>query len=536
MKKIETLFIGVALVVAVAVTGGVMWHRVMVDADTSVPVAGSRYGDFLAAQHALSINDFERAAEFSANLPTEYPAVANTKILAEFLSGRMPENADMLGKDKALHATLIYDAYLVQNDRWDDFYKQHKSDSGVLMAPLRIWGAVATNHTQDALKWIDDVPTSDAWKHFVRGQIYAEQGDIKKAATEFAAVGVDFMNLNDYMYIMSFYRAHDMADAARELHAEFTGRPGGMFMLDNDFAPDWSQYAGYKNALGFSLIQNVSHTQIMMYSDLAIVMLRIAQMTAPGIGVQSDVINYYVGQYFFNNGGDYQQYFKKIQRDSPFHPFAILKDAENNNDISSVRAVLREYPLFVPAMNYMVGHYASKGERRRALRILNGALNDERVSNLMHAFLLKSRAHIHYLFGDYSAAASDLHAASDVLGMDAEIMALQAKIWAAEKREIENAYQYAMTLVQHAPSDVLAWDTLGHVVAVREGPDAALDVLERVGGVANTCSSLFEHLGDLWAGRGETVRAKAAYNRALELADDGLVVIPHIEKKLRKLK
>ena len=93
-----------------------------------------------------------------------------------------------------------------------------------------------------------------------------------------------------------------------------------------------------------------------------------------------------------------------------------------------------------------------------------------------------------------------------------------------------------MMLVQQNPTDILAWDTLGVVVAQREGVDAALEVLERVGEVSETCSSLFEHLGDIYAITGDVDKAVESYMRAIDLSDDGLTVIPVIERKIRKIK
>ena len=120
--------------------------------------------------------------------------------------------------------------------------------------------------------------------------------------------------------------------------------------------------------------------------------------------------------------------------------------------------------------------------------------------------------------------------------MDAEIISVQAKIWALQNREIENAYNYAMQLVKQNPADVLAWDTLGVVVKSREGVDAALELLERVGNVSGACSSLFVQLGDLYMGKGNKERARDAYQRAIDLSDDGLTVVPNVERKLRKIK
>ena len=115
-------------------------------------------------------------------------------------------------------------------------------------------------------------------------------------------------------------------------------------------------------------------------------------------------------------------------------------------------------------------------------------------------------------------------------------MSLQAKVWAEQNTEIETAYKYAMALVTRNPSDIMAWDTLGLVVNVREGPNAALEVLERVGEVSKTHSPLFMHLGDIYASVGEYEKARQSYMRAIDLSDDGLIVVPLIERKIRKLK
>lgn len=538
MKKIESLFVGVGLIGAIAATSVAIWNFKTRATDTvtySHPT--TKYGAFLAAQHAIYVNDFERASQFASQLnETEFAVVQNTKLISDFLSGRMPSQADLLQKEKTLPSQMIYNAYLVGQGDWDSMYKRHKKDESALTAPLRIWSAVATKRTSDALKFIDKLPTNQSWKSFVRGQIYAETGDKKRAAQEFAAVRPDFMNINDYMYLMSFYRHNEMDDAADKLRLEFTSRPGGIFMLDYDNVPQWSQYSGYKNELAFSLIQNVSHTQIMMYSDLAILLLRFAQITSADQGNDNNAINYYLGQFFFNNAGDYAAQFDRIDQDSPFYLFAVMRQAEKSGKHDQLIRAMRDHPLFVPGMNKLIAHYVKNGDKKSAINIVNRALNSDEITDSAHAFFLKSRAQIHFAFNDLADAQSDLRAAAEALPIDTEIIALQAKIWARENREIENAYEYAMSLVKQNPADVMAWDVLGCVVAAREGVDAALEVLERVGEISNTCSSLFEQLGDLYVAAGDAKSARDAYMRAIDLSDDGLVVVPAIERKLRKIK
>lgn len=538
MKKIESLFVTISLFAAIAITSGAIWnttHKMGQGEKYEFPT--TKYGAFLATQHAIYVNDFDTANDLTQNLrDIQYPIVQNTIYISDFLSGRMPFDAHLLKNEKGMPAQLVYDAYLIQNDMWKELHNRHKTDESALAAPLRIWSAIANDWRTNTFKFIDRLPTNASWKSFVRGQIYAELGDTDTAAENFAAVSPDFMNINDYLYIMSFYTHHDMADAATQLRDDFTARPGGMFMRGYDNIPDWSVYAGYKNQLAFSLVQNVSHTQIMMYSDLAMLLLRFAQITAPEFAETNSVVDYYLGNYFWNNSGDYGAHFARISPDSPFYLFGVLRNVEKNGNIDELQDALREHPLFVPAVNKLVGYHIQHGNKRAALRVINRAIKDKNLNDAGRAFFTKGRAQIHFAFGDMDAAQQDLRDASEILVMDAEIISLQAKIWAAQNRELDNAYDYAMMLVQQNPTDILAWDTLGVVVAQREGVDAALEVLERVGEVSETCSSLFEHLGDIYAITGDVDKAVESYMRAIDLSDDGLTVIPVIERKIRKIK
>ena len=524
------------LVGAVVATGVGVWRDVSVRVATKPAIAESQYGAFLAAQHAIFTNDFDAAMDFGESLTaTDIAAVQNVKTMSQFLAGKMPDSAKDLKKESGTPARLIYDAYLVNNDKWDELYSRHKNDKSALAAPLRIWSSVAVNHKTEVLKFIDSLETRNAWKSFVRGQIFAETGDIAKAKEAFIAVSPTFMNINDYLYIMSFYHHNGFDDLAADLKQEFTAQPGGMFVADFDNVPDWSEYSGLKNALAFSLIQNVSHTSVMMYSDLAVLLLRFAQVIGQDTS-DTGAINYYLGQYFFNNSGDYEKYFSQIKSSSPYYPFAMLRVAEGMGEVLKLRRVLREYPTFVPAINKLIAYHISHGNKRAALKIINRALNNESLSDYNHGFFLKSRAQIYFAFGDLTHAQSDLRAAADVLIVDGDTLALQAKIWAMQNRELDTAYEYAIGLVKQNPSDVFAWDVLGRVVAAREGVDAALELLSRVAEVANSCSSLFDNLGDLYVLSGNTKMARDAYLRAIELSGDGLVVAPRVQQKLRKLK
>ena len=534
MKKTETLFICLATLVCFAV--GYRSGLKMSATEQFKAIPETHSGAFLAAQHAIYVNDFDAASAYSASLADiDAKVVKNTRMMADFLSGRLPDGVKELEKESGTPSRLIYDAYLAEQGDWEKIYSRHKKDDSAFIAPLRIISSAAIKHRTEAIKFVDSLSTNESWKAFARGMIYAENGDIEKAEKEFADVHVDFMNINDYLYLMSFYLHYDYIEDADILREDFAARPGGMFMLDYDNIPDWSVFSGYKNALAFSLIQNVSHTQVMMYSDLSVLLLRFAQIISGDTG-NMDAINYYIGQFLFNNNGDYKPYFDKISKDSPFYLFVTLRDSEKTNDITKLRRILHTHPSFVPAMSRVLAYYIAHGDKSSALKTVNRAMDNEKLSDASHAFLLKNRAQINFVFGDLNAAQSDIHAASDVLGIDEDILSIQSKIWSAQNRELETAYDYGMTLVRLNMSNVCAWEVLARAIAVREGDDAALELVERVGEVAKECSSLFEFLGDLYSRGGNTKLARDAYMRAIDLSEDGLVIVPQIEKKVRKLK
>lgn len=538
MSNRKTLFYtmifcaGVAVVAAALILGQGGKNN---NAETGM--ISTKYGDFLAAQHAVYVNDFSSALDFTENLgDKEYTIVKNTKLLAEFLSGRLPEKIDELKSEKNLPSRLIYDAYLAKNERWDDLYNRQVKEPSMIFASGRIWSGVAKNRITETLKFVDKISAAESWKSFIRGQIYATIGQDEKASAEFARVSTDFMNINDYMYVMSFYMSHDMADAAEILRQDFTSTPGGMFMLNYDEIPDWSVFSGYKNALAFSMIQNVSHSQLIIYTDLSILMLRYAQIVGNDAPIFQDSINYFTGQFMFNTTGDYTRHFGKIAHNSPYYLFGQMRIAEKDNSIDNLKNILSRNELFIPALNKLVNIYTQKGDKKNALYVINRALRNKKLSEYGRAYLLKRSAFVNFVFGDLDRAQSQLHDASDVLDVDIDVIALQSQIWAAQNREIEDAYQYAMAMIKKNPADVIAWDVLGQVVLVREGYDAAMEIYERVGASANTCSSLFEHLGDLYAQVGKKEQATQAYKRAIELSSDGRVVVPFIEKKLGKIK
>lgn len=498
-------------------------------------VLDTNYGSFLAAQHALYINDFASASEMIQNIKSDVSAVKDVKDYIDFFSGKMPENVSSMKQDKDLAKKLIYDAHLIQKNDWKSIYQRHGKDSSIFTAPLRIFSAVHQGKTKEALDYIDSLKTNKSWKAFIRGQVAVLNKDIDKAAKEFADVHPDFMNINDYLYLMSFYRANDMLEDMDILRNDFIAKPGGMLVLDYQDIPDWSEYDGYKNNLVFSIVQTISHTQILIFTDLSLMMLRFAEIITDDYNI--DMINYYLGQYYFYNSGDYKSAFNKISKTNPLYLFGQMKIAEKAGDFKKIQNIAYNNPVFISAVNSVIKNDIKNGNKRSAIHLLNRALNYKGLHEMGRAYFLKQRANVYLMFNRPDDAQKDLKAAAELDDrLLPDVMLLQARIWTQQNRNLADAYNYVMSLIKTNTSDVIAWDALGVIVEKREGVDAALEVLERVGEVAATASSLFEHLGDLHIKKGNIEKAKKAYQRAIDLSDDGLVVVPVVKKKLRKLK
>ena len=536
IKSFSQVLLGVLLV------GGIFWildnkvYNVYWQRNQhKAHVTDTDFGLFLAGQHALYVNDFENVSKMMGAIKTSNESVERMKNIADFFGGKMPQNAALLKDSKDMVETLIYDAFLINKDDWKSVYNRHSKDKTIFAAPLRIFSMVHQGKTKEAYKFIDSLKTSEYWKAFVRGQIAVLTNDIDGAAKEFAKVHPEFMNINDYFYLMSFYRENGMVEDMEILRDDFLAKPGGMYMLNYSNIPAWSNYAGYKNNLVFSIVQNVSHTQIMIYTDLSLMFLRFAQVVSDG--VNQDVINYYLGQYYFNNAGNYKKCFDAIDKHSPLYLFGKLTMYEKNNDVRAIRKIVRENPLFVPAVQFIVKDCIRKGDKHGALRVLNRALKQKNLSDEGEIFFLKQRAYVYLMFGDLSRAEYDLQTIKDnEINLSSDVLFLQVQLWTAQGRNLDDAYGYTMSLIKKNTSDLFAWNLLARIVAQQESVSNALEIMESVTATGVNVSSVYEHLGDLYAKQGDKAKALRAYTQAIDLSDDGLVVVPIVKKKIRKLK
>jgi len=501
----------------------------------------SKFGNWLAAQHAIYSDDFERAMEFLKVLSdVDAGVVADTRDLVLFLETGAVDNPRAVRKHNIGAHRIINAAGLARERKWREVYNSFKNERNILWSPFRIWSGVATERFTQTLEYIDSFDNaSESWKNFKKAMVYASTRNPRTARRFFAKVPATFMNLSDYHLRMSFYKRFGFHDDAEALRKQWVSSPGGMYMANLEFEPDWSYYDSFQKMLAASLLQNVAHSGERGFTDSGLLALRVAA----ALGGHGDSLNYYTGGYFHAVGSsNYRKYWDRLEGNKIFKPFIDMKIAEGLEGISDrqfrreLERILRESPLFMPAIVKSWRRDMQSGREHDALRMLNRALRQPDVPDAGRAYLLKLRAHTFYLFGQLDKADKDLEAAAEVASMDAGVIGLRARVWAAQGRNLEEAYRFAISLIKAFPGNVENWTILALVVQAQEGWEPALEILNRVARVSEEGSELFFHLGNLRMRAGDREGAAEAYRRAIALSGDGLIIRSEAERRLRRIR
>ncbi|MCL2737263.1 MAG: hypothetical protein FWE17_00150 [Alphaproteobacteria bacterium] len=535
ISKMPTVM-GVVLAGALAVSLGM---QLVTDTDKQDTPAlfhhDSDFGYFLALQHAIHSDDHDAAPRFAERLASvDIPTVQTNIAISLFLAGKLDGSAAALAGDKSMTAQIAHAAWLVQQENWGELRRLYRRSDSFLLSPFRIWSGIATRYITETLRFIDSLPHGDDWRHFKRGMVFAETRQNERARQEFAKVPANFMTLNDYMYVMSFYTHAGFYADADDLKAEFAALPAGLYMQNFDEISDFSQFSGFRNAFAFSMVQNVAHSPFLSMTNIALLLLRAAEAAS-----SSDALYFHIGSFFFDAGIDgYADYFAKIAQNSPYRPFIMMKEAERaptkRKMMATLERTLRAHPVFLPAVLRLVNADVQDGNFSRARGRIDSALRHPDLSDGTAAILFTMRARINRQAGDLSRAQNDIMRAGDLMPSTPAILSEQAKIWTRMGKNLDDAYIIAMALVKKHPSDIDAWATTAMVVRRNEGPREALVILERIGRVAESNSFLFELLGDVHMDLGNRLQAREAYRKAMDLSSDGLTNLPELRRKLRR--
>ena len=513
------------------------------DTDRDDGLFDTNFGFWLAAQHAVVSDNFGRAAEFLGRIEGDVPEIVGAaRGLLLFLdSGNTSDIRAIQGLDRAIF-TVINTAVLAKDSKWREANREFQGERTQFWAPLRIWPMVAVGNRRGAIAFIDQMPrATNAWKDFQKGAVNAATGNPRTARRFFQAVPVSFMNLSDYHLVISFYDRFGFKKELEELQALWNQNPGGAYMAGVDFAPDWSKYDTYQKMIAAGLIQKVSHSGDVIMGETGLLALRIAQMLGAESTSARAAIGYYIGMYFYSNGSEnYRRYWEPLKDNPIYGPFIRMRMAErleNRGEVTrALVKILREHPLFLPALQSLWRREMAVGRDYEIMRALNRGIAQANEHDLVMAYLLRARAHTHYLMGELDLAEDDLEKAADLAPLDGSIMAMRVRVWAARGENLNEAYRFAISLVRAFPSNVENWGLLAMVVRELEGEEQALELLERVAPVAEESSELFRVLGDLRLAAGNGKHAREAFQRALALSDDGLVIRRDIERRIRRIR
>lgn len=492
-------------------------------------------GIFLNIQHAMNISDFETASILSKKDIKNFN-LDNINVLSSFMNGELVPIKNKKVEINNITIEFIKDAEFIKNNNWQSVYKRHSKDNIILMAPFKIWSSVAVGKYDEAIKFVLKLKTSSSLKNFLLGQIYVEKKDIKKAAYHFANVETSFMNLNDYLYVSSFYKKYKFQNLLKDLKNKFSEAPISSFVIKKENYPDWINFSGPANQLAFSIIQNLSHTGLLRYSNLSLIMLRFAEIIQTE-QKDKDSIYFYLGQHSFNNNGEFGSFFDKIDNDSYFKPFAEIIKIEKTKNLKELNKIIKENPLFLPGIYKLASNYIQNGEEKEFIKLINKSLKDKDLQDNGRIFLLKLLLKNYLIFDDLIKAQETLEKISNLTKKkDTDYILLQSLIWIKNKQQIEDAYKNAIKIIKNNSSNIDAWIVLGYAIKEKEDADSAIEVVSRVAKISTTNSHLFELLGDLYKETNKEEEAKKAYLKAKELSSDGNTSIIKLDKKLDKLK
>ncbi|MCL2369525.1 MAG: hypothetical protein FWC83_02515 [Alphaproteobacteria bacterium] len=506
---------------------------------TSAQVFESDFGNFLAFRHAIHTDNFDAVMRYAHRLKDiDAPRVQSQIAVSLFLAGNPGDSAAALSDDKNLSAQIAYYSYLASKGDWATLFRLSRQSDSVLLSPFRIWSGVATRHWTLTLRFIDSMPHNDDWKHFKRGMVFAETNRPAQAREQFSHVPADFLSLNDFLYMMTFLRENNFHDDADFLMKEFTSGPGGAYITNDNIPSSFDEFRGPNNAFAFSMIQSVAHSPFIASTSAALMLLRAAEQIGDD-SENNDALNFYLGAHFFDNNEErFKKYFASINPQSAFAPHAMMRIAES---LPTVRAqtrelerILREYPLFMPALARLVNMNLQNCDMRGSLRIVNRALAAENMSDEQRGYLFKMRARIYRQSGRLENATDDAMRAMDILPNNPAILGEMARIWALTGENLFEANTFANSLINRFPTDVDSWVTLAMVVSANEGNDEALEILTRVARVAEHNSLLFKLLGDAFMKDNNLIRASGAYQRAIELSGDGQTCLRDLRQRLRR--
>ncbi|MDR0319783.1 MAG: tetratricopeptide repeat protein [Rickettsiales bacterium] len=500
--------------------------------DKSEERKGKEFGEFMAGLHAIQISDFAGMKRFSeAMSDSNSKLVRETVMRAAFMSG-----GDLVGGHPGTgEATLVKlsidFALAAKENRWKDAWKIVRAKDIFLLAPARIVAAVAAGQPEFAHKIADSNKAFPDLVNFYHGFAHAVQGQPKSAKKYFDLMSDDFLNLNDFLFIRAFYLHHKMDEAAAALTERFAANPRGSFIADIADLPDWSNYDTYQKQVRFGLVSVVAHNPFMVGTGWGLVALRTAEAVA--LGEADDALNYYLGMNFAGTGhGDF--FFDRISEASPFRPFVM---AQGGASARVLEKLVKKYPSFTPAVGRLALLRIADGDLRGALKTIDRALDHAKdASPSTTVYLLKIRAHINLLAGELFEAENDLNEASLLMPKDHGLIADKARVWAAQGRALDQAYDLMVSLIKENPGVSDYWDAIGVVLNARgEGAEAA-KIFERVQRIEPDVSSYAEHAGDAYSAIGEVRRAKDAYRRALDLKADGQINAREVRKKMNRLK
>ncbi len=493
---------------------------------------GNPYGSYLVARHALYNLDFNKLSKEVEDLEkvkNKEKSISSLINISSFLSGNFNSKDTTFNKDSdTLFEYFINFSYLFKDNKFNQINQTLFNTPLKIFTSMKIWTDIGLDNYKNALKTISESKESQNWKNFELGMIANYNKDNKEAITYFKKIKENYININDFIYIYSFYKNNNINENIN-------------FPIDEiDLSTKKTyQFNTIQQNLAFSIISYLSHHNS-NESILSLTLLRTAEFLYP----EYTPTYYYLALYFFNqnNWVEFDKNIEKIQKDSFLYEIAQLKSAEKdfilnnkNSGYKKINNLIKENPNFYPAITNLVFNYIQDDKTKEAFNILNNLSKNKEISDKNRGLILKLKSHLYLLNNQNDLSEISLFDALYYLPNEISIINDLMYVWAKQNKNLDEADKLMSSIIKNNPQNTAFWDTLAYISLKKQDYQFAKNIWNKVSNASDANSVLFEHMGDLYYELENKNEAKKHYKKALELKSDGFINTKNIEKKLKKL-
>lgn len=260
-------------------------------------------------------------------------------------------------------------------------------------------------------------------------------------------------------------------------------------------------------------------------SDISIVLMRLARFLHP----KSDLITFSIAD-LMDRAERYETanaLYGQVHRNSPLHGQALVRTAENLQEIGDIDEAIRKLSNLANTMPDNLTAVIALGDAlRRDKRYTEAAVAYDKALEMTggtrtidwHLYYVRGIAHERD--GEWEKAESDFLKALELNPDQPQVLNYLGYSWVDQKLELKRALEMIEKAVALRPEDGYIVDSLGWAYYRLERFEEATETLERAARLSPSDPTINDHLGDAYWQVDRKREARFQWSIALELTDE----------------